>query len=213
MVDKPNLYVLAGVNGAGKSSVGGSVLTGLGLTWHNPDTLARLLVEEEGIAQQEANSVAWLDGMTRLNAAIKNRTPFAFETTLGGNTVRENIRAACASHRVHIWYCGLNSPEMHIARVRSRVRLGGHDIPTEKIYERWDKSRANLIELLPLLAELSVYDNSAQAAPGQAIPNPLHVLHLRDGKLLHPTTAAKFAQTPEWAHAIMERVMELVLYP
>ena len=40
---RPVLYVLAGVNGAGKSSIGGQLLVSAGLTWFNPDTFAREL--------------------------------------------------------------------------------------------------------------------------------------------------------------------------
>jgi len=206
---KPNLYVLAGVNGAGKSSIGGAVLRGLGLTWHNPDALARLLIQERGLSQQEANAVAWANGMAQLDAALTNKTSFAFETTLGGDTVREKLRLACQTHRVRVWYCGLNSPEIHVARVKLRVSRGGHDIPREKIFERWEKSRVNLIDLLPLLTELGVFDNSVAVKQGEPIPNPKHILHLRDGKLLHPDTPAALLKTPVWAQAIMERALEL----
>jgi len=206
---RPNLYVLAGVNGAGKSSVGGEVLRGLGLPWHNPDTLARALVKERRMSQQEANSEAWKEGMAQLDNAVNNHTPFAFETTLGGTTVREKLRAACNTHHVRIWYCGLSSPDLHIKRVQLRVSRGGHDIPIEKIYERWEASKANLIALLPVLTELSVFDNSAEAAPGNPVPNPKHVLHLRNGTLLYPHSAAAIAETPEWAHAIMEKALDV----
>jgi len=208
-MNRPSLYVLAGVNGAGKSSVGGEVLRALGLSWHNPDTFARLLMQERRMSQQEANSVAWQEGMTQLDEAIDNRTPFAFETTLGGTTVREKLRAACDTHQVRIWYCGLSSPELHIKRVQFRVSRGGHNIPTEKIYERWEKSKANLIALLPWLTELSVFDNSAEAEPGKPVPNPRHILHVRDRTLLAPRTPAALADTPEWAYAIMEAALAL----
>jgi len=206
---RPSLYVLAGVNGAGKSSVGGEVLRTLGLPWHNPDTLARLLVQEQRLSQQDANSAAWQEGMAQLDSALKNRTPFAFETTLGGTTVREKLKAACNTHQVRIWYCGLSSPALHVKRVQLRVSRGGHDIPTEKIYERWEKSKANLIALLPWLTELSVYDNSAEAQPGKPVPNPRHLLHLRDRILLYPHSPAAIADTPEWAYAIMEKALEI----
>jgi len=89
MGGKPNLYVLAGVNGAGKSSIGGRVLKKLGLDWYNPDSLARLLRQEHGMAQEQANVEAWQEGMAQLDAALAQKMPFAFETTLGGNAVRE----------------------------------------------------------------------------------------------------------------------------
>jgi len=207
---RPNLYILAGVNGAGKSSVGGHVLSMLGLPWYNPDTFARVLVAECGMSQQEANIEAWTEGMVQLDEAVRTRTPFAFETTLGGTTVCEKIKAAAQTHNIRIWYCGLQSPEMHLARVQLRVSQGGHDIPKEKILERWQTSRANLIALLPFLTELSLFDNSAEVAVKQAIKNPIKIVHLRDGKLLHPKTTAELTQTPDWAQAIVEEVLDLV---
>jgi len=208
---KPTLYVLAGVNGAGKSSVGGSFLRQAGLDWYNPDTFARALVKMHGLSQAEANGRAWEEGMAQLDTAMAQRTPFAFETTLGGNTVRKKIKRACATHAVRLWYCALSSPAQHVARVRFRAAQGGHDIPEGKIHERWQTSRANLLELLPELTEVSVFDNSAQADLGRAIPEPKLLVHLKDKKLLHPQEVAAIANTPEWAQAIMERVLEIAL--
>lgn len=83
---RPVLFVLAGVNGAGKSSVGGHLLAQAGLSWFDPDAFARELRVETGIGQTAANAVAWQEGMRRLDEAIAHRTNHAFETTLGGRT-------------------------------------------------------------------------------------------------------------------------------
>ncbi|WZB61346.1 hypothetical protein WJ970_29005 [Achromobacter xylosoxidans] len=61
------LFVLAGVNGAGKSSIGGHLLTQAGLAWFNPDTCARELVREHGYGQEDANIAAWNEGVRRLD--------------------------------------------------------------------------------------------------------------------------------------------------
>jgi len=206
---KPSLYVLAGVNGAGKSSVGGAFLKQLNLPWYNPDSVARALVGEMGMSQAEANGMAWQEGMAQLEQAIQQKKRFAFETTLGGNTVRDKLRAACQTHSLRIWYCGLRSAELHIARVQLRVACGGHNIPQEKIIERWAKSRANLIALMPFLAELSVFDNSTSVKVGEPIPDPVRLLHCKDGRMLYPDTLTALAQTPAWAEAIVEQALEL----
>ena len=70
------------------------------------------------------------------------------------------------THDVVVLFCGLASLELHLLRVAQRVEAGGHAIAEQKIRERWVASRANLIKLLPHLARLQVFDNSAQAAPG-----------------------------------------------
>lgn len=204
------LYVLAGVNGAGKSSIGGRhLLETSGLAWFNPDTFAREYRATSGCRQEEANALAWQEGMRRFDAAIAGGTGFAFETTLGGRSVAAKIRQAAASHDVAVWYCGLASPEQHIARVRARVAAGGHDIPEAKIRERCRTSLANLIGLLPWLASLAAYDNSVDVAPGEAIPDPVLVLDVFRGAVQYPDSSASLAATPDWAKALVEAALRV----
>lgn len=205
---RPFLYVLAGVNGAGKSSIGGYLLRQAGLAWYNPDTFARELVAATGCSQVDANAAAWQEGVRRLDEAIANRQNFAFETTLGGNSIPARLRNAATTHDVIVWFCGLSSAEQHIARVRSRVQMGGHDIPAAKIRERFTSSLANLIALMPHLMHLRVYDNSQDAAPGEAVPDPVPVLEMVSGRLTWPTTAEDLRHTPEWAKPLVEAALD-----
>lgn len=208
MSERPVLYVLAGVNGAGKSSIGGQHLLDVsGMPWFNPDTFAREYREAVGCGQEEANAIAWSEGTRYLDEAIANGTSHAFETTLGGRTVPAKIAAAAATHDVVIWYCGLASPELHIARVKARVASGGHDIPEGKIRERYESSLVNLIALLPRLSSLTVYDNSTEAEPGESIADPVPVLALHEGKILFPDTAAAIEATPDWAKPLVEAAL------
>lgn len=207
---RPFIFVLAGVNGAGKSSVGGALLAEHGLDWFNPDHYARELVARLGLPIAEANGRAWEHGRQRLEAAIVQRRNHAFETTLGARTIPALLARAADSHDVAMIFCGLASPEQHIARVRLRVAHGGHDIPEAKIRERWTASRTHLIELLPRLHQLQVFDNSADAAPGADIPDPLPVLQWRAGRVLHPLPGDLQAlrATPAWARAIVQAALE-----
>lgn len=209
---RPFILVLAGVNGAGKSSVGGALLAEHGLTWFNPDTCARELVAQLGLAPAEANARAWNLGRERLEAAIAQRSNYAFETTLGASTIPALLAHAASSHDVVMIFCGLSSPEQHIARVRARVARGGHDIPEAKIRERWIASRANLIQLLPKLTRLQVFDNSAEAPPGGDIADPLLVLELSAGEPVFPQPGdlAALAATPAWARPIVQAAIELL---
>lgn len=208
MSRRPALYVLAGTNGAGESSIGGQHLLDVsGMPWFNPDTFAREYREATGCSQEEANAIAWSEGMRRLDEAIENGTSYAFETTLGGRTVPAKIATASASHDVAIWYCGLASPELHIARVKARVASGGHDIPEGKIRERYESSLVNLIALLPRLSSLRAYDNSVQAELEAPIPDPVLVLALHEGKILFPATAAAIEATPDWAKPLLEAAL------
>jgi predicted ABC-type ATPase len=209
LTTRPVLYVLAGVNGAGKSSIGGHLLERAGLTWFNPDTFARELSGKTGCDQTEANAVAWQEGMRRLNEAIANGTNFAFETTLGGRTVPARIKAASRTHDVLMWFCGLSSPELHLARVRARVAAGGHDIPEAKIRERYPAALENLIVLVSCLAHLQVYDNSTEATMGEAVPDPVLVAEMKAGKLVWPDDLESLSHTPDWAKPLLEAALSM----
>lgn len=206
---RPRILVLAGVNGAGKSSIGGDMLRQAGITWFNPDTFTRELVEATGSPLADANAAAWREGMRRLDAAIAHGEDYAFETTLGGGTIAARLRDASASHGVLMWFCGLDSPEHHIARVRFRVSRGGHDIPEAKIRERYRTSIANLVALLPRVSRLQVYDNSRDAEPGTPVADPRLLLQMEDGRIAWPTDADTLRATPDWAKPILEAALSM----
>lgn len=206
---KPKLFVLAGVNGAGKSSVGGDLLRRAGKTWFNPDDYARDLLAASGCSPTEANAEAWQEGMRRLEIAIAGRHSHAFETTLGGNSVPAKLREAATTHDVLMWFCGLDTPEHHIVRVRQRVTRGGHNIPEAKVRERYTASRRNLIALLPFLAQLQVYDNSIDAVLGQPMPNPRLLLQMERGHIAWPRDVQGLRDMPDWAKPIMETALSM----
>jgi predicted ABC-type ATPase len=197
----PQILVLAGVNGAGKSSVGGAALRQRGAVFYDPDRAARRY-REAGLAPDEANARAWEWGRDRLEQSIGDRTSFAFETTLGGRTITQIlVRAALAELDVRVWYVGLASPELHIRRVRERVARGGHDIPESLIRMRWESSRENLVRLMPRLAELALFDNSAPGDPlSGGTPDPLRILHARGGVIRHLRPPG---EVPSWARPIV----------
>jgi predicted ABC-type ATPase len=204
----PIIYVLAGVNGAGKSSIGGAALRQEGSVYFNPDEAAARIRKELGCTVEEANALAWSEGKRRLEEAIESHSDYAFESTLGGNTIPALLaHAAEEGFHVLVWFAGLTTADQHIARVRARVAAGGHDIPEAQIRERWETSRRNLITLLPLLSELKVFDNSEEAV-GAQIPEPILLLHWRDGKIISPSLR-RLALTPEWAKPIIARAMQI----
>jgi predicted ABC-type ATPase len=206
---RPVLYILAGVNGAGKSSIGGHLLERDGLTWFNPDTFARELKAATGCDQETANAHAWQEGMRRLDEAIAKGLNHAFETTLGGKTVTAKILEATKTHEVLVWFCGLSSPELHIARVKARVTAGGHPIPEEKIRERYPLAQLNLIKLMPHVAYIKVYDNSVEATADGTVPDPILVLEMENGRVLSPAPDdLKVLQgAPEWTKPILEAAL------
>jgi predicted ABC-type ATPase len=206
---RSRIHVLAGVNGAGKSSIGGAAVRQHGGEYFNPDEVARTLREKApALTQAGANSAAWRQGASLLSRAIEEHLEFTFETTIGGNTITGLlVQAAEQGIEVHIWYVGLASPELHIERVQARVRRGGHDIPAHDIHRRYEHSRLNLIALLPHLTTLHVYDNSLDADPAAGrTPKPTLVLHMEHGSILGPPD---LASTPTWAKPIVAAALKL----
>ena len=208
---RSRIYVIAGVNGAGKSSIAGAAFRQSGADYFNPDEVAgKLTAADANLTQSEANGAAWRKGVTLLQRAIDERLDFAFETTLGANTIpRLLMQAATQGIEVRVWYVGLSNPELHIERVQSRVRRGGHEIAEELIRRRYEYSRLNLIELLARLTALRVYDNSADADPaaGQT-PKPTLVLHMEQRKILN---LPGLQLTPDWAKPIVAAALKLSL--
>lgn len=209
--EPPSIFVLAGTNGAGKSSIAGAAIRARGSDYFDPDEAARrILRAEPGIDPGEANARAWAHGKRLLEEAIASRLSFALETTLGGRTIPALLERA---HRqglaVRVWYIGLQGPELHLARVRARVAAGGHDIPAARIRERYDRSRENLIRLLPKLSELWLYDNTADGDPklGRS-PRPLRILSMLDGRIRETCAPT---EVPGWAKPIF--VASLRAYP
>jgi predicted ABC-type ATPase len=209
----PQIHVLAGVNGAGKSSIIGATIRAKGGEYYNPDEAAReIMAANPGLGQTEANAAAWEQGRKLLQWASEQRLDFTFETTLGGNTMPALLaEAAKRGIEVHVFYLGLGSADAHIERVRQRVRAGGHDIPEADIRRRYRHSLITLVTLLPVLTELRVYDNSATADPaaGQA-PKPVLVLHMERGRIVGPSD---LTSTPAWAKPIVAAALELTQGP
>lgn len=202
------ITVLAGTNGAGKSSIGGAALRGAGSTYYNPVEAARQIRSaNSGMDNATANDIAWREGVRQLEVAITAHHDYAFETTLGGRTITKLLMSAAeAGADIWMWYAGLDSPEHHLARVRARVASGGHDIPEEKIRARYNASRTNLIQLMPHLTILRVFDNNTEADPHAGkVPTPRLILSVDAGRITYPIDAQTMSTTPEWAKPIVAR--------
>ncbi|HMF40567.1 MAG TPA: hypothetical protein VKQ32_07730 [Polyangia bacterium] len=193
--------VVAGTNGAGKSSIVGGFLPQSGSDYFNPDAFAARLV---GIGKPlaEANAVAWRLGYDRLRTAIDRGDRFTFETTLGGDSIVAELHRALKLRRdVRVFYLGLSSVELHIARVRARVARGGHDIPPSKIRERYSRSLANLVTLIGKASTIQVFDNSIETMDG--VPNATLIFRMRGRKIVEPSRVRLLTTCPEWAKPIV----------
>ncbi len=203
MAERARITVIAGVNGAGKSSVVGEMLRQRGGEYFNPDEVTRkFLAASKSMTQEEANSRAWDEGKRRLEDAIRTKEDFVFETTLGGTTITALLaRALDEGLEVALFYVGLEKVELHIERVRARAQAGGHDIPEFKIRERYTSSIKNLVKLAPRLTELRVFDNSIEGDPKTGKrPAPRDLLRSNCGKI---SFCCELATCPNWAKPVL----------
>lgn len=158
---RPQVAVLAGINGAGKSSSADAILrVALRMPiFVNADTIAR------GLNAFDVGSMAVKAGrvmLAHLHELAAARKSFAFETTLSGRAYADWLRELCASgYAAHLFYFWLNSPEAAIDRVAGRVRAGGHHVPDDTVRRRYTRSVRNFLELYrPVVTTWQVYDNS-----------------------------------------------------
>jgi hypothetical protein len=98
------------------------------------------------------------------------------------------------------------------SRVKSRVARGGHDISEADIRRRYERSRLNLIDLLPVLRALRIFDNSAEADPaGGQTPRPTLVLSMvlsKEGRKILEQPK-DLTRTPAWAKPIVAAALKL----
>jgi hypothetical protein len=92
---------------------------------------------------------SWL---TQVGACLCRRGTFALETTLSGKTyIRLFRRASKLGYEIELHYLWLSSPAQAVARVRMRVRQGGHHVPAADVRRRFKRSLAHLVDdYLPL---------------------------------------------------------------
>ena len=133
----PRALIIAGPNGAGKTTFAREYLPTEGRcpNFFNADLIAAGLSPFE---PEKANIAALRLMDERIRACIAASRDFAVESTLSGRTYANLIQhMKRAGYKVMIVFLRLESPEMAVARVRHRVRLGGHDVPDDVIRRRF----------------------------------------------------------------------------
>ena len=160
---KPNCYIVAGSNGAGKTTFATEFLPRYAdcVNFINPDLIAGGLSPfDPGAALARAGRLVleWIKEMS------KARTDFAFETTLSGRSYVRVIRELrTVGYRIHMFYLWIPGPELGLARIRDRVEEGGHDVPARDVRRRYGRTLTNLFTMYrPLVDLLQVFDNSRQ---------------------------------------------------
>jgi len=145
--------IIGGVNGAGKSSLTGS------LKYQRSD-LGRIIDVDKLAVQYGSNIEGGKAAIAMQERFIADGISFTQETTLSGQRPLKMVKEAkAAGYYVRLFYVAISSPEEAIKRIQNRVAKGGHDIPREDVLRRFDARFEALARILPYCDEATFFDN------------------------------------------------------
>jgi predicted ABC-type ATPase len=158
---KKNLYIIAGCNGAGKTTASFTILPEIlnCKEFVNADEIAK------GLSPFQPEKVSFEAGrimLHRINELLETNSNFAFETTLATKSYKNKItQAKLKNYNVTLLFFWLQNVDLAIERVKTRVLEGGHNIEIEVIKRRYQNGINNLFDIyLPLVDEVMIFDNS-----------------------------------------------------
>lgn len=195
MSKSKQLWLLAGGNGAGKSTFYQQFLADTGLPFINADILAKHLdVEHPEAASYKAAKLA---EKLRLNL-LRTGVSFCFETVFSHPSKIDFLaKAKSNGYEIVLVYIHLITDQLNQARVAQRVAGGGHNVPSDKIIARIPRTMQYVRDALPLVDTVQFYDNSSHSQPF------LSIAMLKNGELqMHQE------KLPDWAEFILENYIE-----
>lgn len=166
MIDrsKRKVFIIAGPNGAGKTTFAQEFLPNEAAcpVFVNADLIAA------GVSPFAPESAALDAGrimLAQIAGHVRRLESFAFETTLSGRSYARHIpQWQLAGYEVSLWFLKLSRVETAIARVRQRVREGGHNVPESIIRRRFDAGLHNFECIYkPLVDRWALYDNEGMS--------------------------------------------------
>lgn len=190
----PQLWLLAGGNGAGKSTYYERFLKPGGMIFVNADLVAREInpSDPESVSYEAAQKVEAI----RLGY-LEQSVNFAFETVFSHPSKIDFVaRAKALGYSTVLVYIHLVSIELNQARVSQRVAQGGHSVPPDKVASRIPRTVDNIRQALPLFDQAYLYDNSSATHPHQLV-----------AQVDHGHITRKIPTLPEWAETILEGVV------
>lgn len=156
-----NLYIIAGCNGAGKTTASFTILPEIinCKEFVNADEIAK------GLSPFQPEKVSFEAGrimLNRINELLRDNESFAFETTLATKSYKQKIQEARKNgYTITLLFFWLKTIELAKERVKIRVSEGGHNIEAEVIERRYKNGLKNLFEIyLPIVDGALIFDNS-----------------------------------------------------
>jgi predicted ABC-type ATPase len=192
--EKKQLWLLAGGNGAGKSTFYKNYLEPRGIHFVNADNIARdIAPDSPEIVSYDASKIA---KSLRANL-LKEEVSFCFETVFSHPSKIDFVAEAKAlGYEIILVFIHLDNSELNKARVQVRVEQGGHNVPQDKIEQRIPRTLNNIKATLPLVDEAHFLDNSSYVNPFQI------VAVLRAGQL-----SIEQQPLPEWATTMLSEYL------
>lgn len=192
----PQLIIVIGANGAGKTTWCRRHGDTLPEHFYNADTIAEGLGGWNSPAHQRA-ARELVD--ERIEGHLARKESFGFESTYSGRSRPAIIeRAGALGYRTTAIFLGTRRPEINIQRVAARVATRtGHEVPTAEIRRRWTACPNNLVRTAHAVDCIHMLDNSG--------PSSRRVILVENG---HETALA--ATMPEWARDLNERIQTTV---
>jgi predicted ABC-type ATPase len=160
-VANKNIYIIAGCNGAGKTTASFTILPEIieCKEFVNADEIAK------GVSPFQPEKVAFEAGrimLNRINDLLKSNESFAFETTLSTRSYKNKIEEAKQKdYTTTLIFFWLQNVELAKERVKIRVSEGGHNIEPDVIERRYFRGIKNLFDIyLPVVDGAFLFDNS-----------------------------------------------------
>ncbi|MBK7958628.1 MAG: zeta toxin family protein [Bacteroidetes bacterium] len=160
-MEAKNLYIIAGCNGAGKTTASFTILPVIldCKEFVNADEIAK------GLSPFQPEKVSFEAGrimLHRITELLSQNESFAFETTLATRSYKNRVLEAKENnYNVTLLFFWLKNPELAKERVKTRVLEGGHNIPEDVIERRYYKGIKNLFEIyLSIVDQALIFDNS-----------------------------------------------------
>jgi len=162
-MEKPTLYVVAGANGSGKSTIINRHKNLIkDINFVNPDDIAASINSDYDGKDNALTRQAGKEAIKQQNDLLKERKTFGIETTFSGKReLRIMQQAKNLGYEVKLAYVGLNNLASNIERVNERTRNGGHFVDPETIVRRYNKSmNTNLEKGIKLADKTYIIDNT-----------------------------------------------------